>query len=637
MKETQDRESVRAFRSTFPEPEAVGFRSAAWRFGVPGPTESIDTYYPTIVDALVHAAEVQPPVGIRLLDEEDEDVAPTFRTHAEILSAAKKCASALLEKGLARGERVLIVLPTSFDFIVSFFGIMIAGGIPVPSYPPAMLEKLEIALDRLHHVARHAEVAFCITTPQLRKVLGDLATSHRGFRGVESMDALANRGEELGEATIAMLAPSDTAFLQYTSGSTGSPRGVRLTQANLCSNVHTQGQGVKMNRRDVVVSWLPLYHDMGLIGAVLCTVYYAIPLVLMSPLAFLSRPVRWLRAIHDYKGTISAAPNFSMALCVKRIRDEDRKGLDLSSWRVLLNGAEPVNYRHVVDFQRRFAENGFPENTILPVYGLAESTLAVSFPKPGEPVRYVVVRRRALAEGRVEFAEGQGTAAIVCLGTAMPGHELLVVDEAGMPLLEREVGHIVVRGPSVMRDYFHDEEETKRVLRNGWLWTGDLGFLHAGDLYVTGRAKDLIIARGHNYYAEDIERVAERVEGARPGGIVAFALIDEEKGTEVAILVCETTLTEEEASERKLASNLSEKISEQTGLKIDEVVLVAPGTIPKTSSGKRQRALTRQRYLADELVPQKTGKMRLALVFARSATGYLRMLTRSSEKRREPE
>ncbi len=612
----------------------IGFRSASWKFGVPGPTETIETFYPTIVHALVHAATVQPPIGVTLLGER-ETTAPTFRTQAEILSAAKKCASALLERGLVRGERVLIVLPTSFDFIVSFFGILIAGGIPVPSYPPAMVERIGVALERLQHVARHAEVAFCITTPKLRKVLGDLATSHAGFRGVESMDELSKRGEELGEATPVALGPEDTALLQYTSGSTGSPRGVRLTHANVCANVHTQGQGAHINRHDVLVSWLPLYHDMGLIGAVFCPVYYAIPLVLMSPVAFLGRPIRWLRAIQDYKGTISAAPNFSMALCVKHIREEERVGLDLSSWRVLLNGAEPVNHRHVVDFQRRFKENGFHENAILPVYGLAEAALAVSFPTPGDPVRYVVARRSALSEGRVELAEGAGTTTIVSLGKAMPGHELCVVDERGEPLAERNVGQIIVRGPSVMREYFRDEEATERALRNGWLWTGDLGFMHEGDLFVTGREKDLIIARGHNYHAEDVERVAEGVEGVRAGGVVAFSVVDQDRGGETAILVCETSLSREQARERSLADNLSKAVAEQTGLKVDEVVLVAPGSIPKTSSGKRQRALTRERYIAKKLVPRKTGKLRMALVLARSAAGYLRMLTRASDNRNE--
>jgi len=369
------------------------------------------------------------------------------------------------------------------------------------------------------------------------------------------------------------------------------------------------------------VSWLPLYHDMGLIGTLLFPIYWRFPLVLMSPLAFLQRPSRWLWAVHRHRATMSAAPNFAYGLCVKRVRPAEREGLDLSSWRFTLNGAEPVNLRTVTEFTRAFAPHGFRAETMLPVYGLAESCVAVTCPTPGQPVRHETVDRARLVDGHAVPASGKGSMALVGVGGPIPAHEVKIVDEHGATLPEREVGHIVVAGPSLMAGYVNDADATAAVLRNGWLWTGDLGYFAGGHLFVTGRAKDLIIVRGRNHYAEDLERAAERIEGVRAGGVVAFAVYDEEKASDLVVLVCETRVGGDEA--RALVTAVRERVSEHCAVGVDEVVLAPPGAIPRTSSGKRQRSACRELYLAGTLGKTRTGKFQLAMIFVRSRAGVL--------------
>ncbi len=643
---TRDEEvSVSAvFRSSFPhERFSGGFRTGAWKLGVARTAAELKPLHPTMLHALSAAARLTPKRGITLLAEDENDP-ETFLSYAQLYESARKVAAALVRKGFRRGDRALLVMPTSADLIIGFFGIQLAGGIPVPSYPPAALEKTELALERLKHIANHCKAKACLATPSLLAMLGELALSVKTLQHLRTVHSLIEEG---GKPSKVHVVSSDPAFIQYTSGSTGHPKGVLLTHRNITSNVHAIGQALKISHTDVGVSWLPLYHDMGLIGVLLFCIYWRLPLVLLSPTAFLMRPVRWLQAITKYKGTLSPAPNFAYALCAKRIRAADRTELELSSWRLALNGAEPVNVRTLRDFTEAFAPHGFTPSALYPVYGLAESSLAVTFPDlhagvkggstdVGDWVRYLVVDRIELAAGRVVQKKGQATVAVVSVGRALPGHDVLVVDDKGRALRERAVSHVIARGPSVMKGYFLDTEATQKVLRTGWLWTGDLGFYDGGELFITGRAKDLLIIRGKNFYAEDLERIAERLEGVRQGGCVAFGVYDEERAVDLSVMVCETRLVDE-AHRQMLAGAISEQVATQSGLVLDEVVLVPPGTIPKTSSGKRQRALTRQLYLEDALVLRKTGRLKLALVFARSGAGLLSLLRRRLTRRREPD
>jgi acyl-CoA synthetase (AMP-forming)/AMP-acid ligase II len=552
---------------------------------------------------------------------EKEGGAEQHATYRQIYHDAVRISANLARLGVGAGDRVLIVLPTSIEFVTCFFAVQFRKAIPVPAYPPFGL-RMKAGLEKLANVAIRAGSRLCITSARLEPLMGDLLLRAPVVSRLVVAEKLAT-GEEPSEHFRA--GTDDPAFIQFTSGSTGNPKGVLLSHRNLVNNIHAIGQALRINRSDVVVSWCPLYHDMGLIGVLLFSVYWRLPLALLSPTAFLARPSRWLRAIHRFKGTLSPAPNFGYAMCVNRVTAEEREGLDLSSWRFAMNGAEPVNHRTLVDFEKTYAPHGFSMDSLYPVYGLAEASLAVTFPRPGAGVRYELVDRQELANGRSVLSSGKASMAVVSVGRALPGHFVAVVDETGAPLPEREVGHVVVLGNSNMEGYFEDAEATGKVMREGWLWTGDLGYFADQNLYITGRAKDLIIIRGRNIYAEDVERVAERVPGVRPGCAVAFGidgLGGESGGAERAVLVAETRARDREEREA-LAGLIRQRVSEFCDVELHEVVMVEPGTVPKTSSGKRQRSQCKQLYLASDLKPPRASRLGVGLIVARSKIGLL--------------
>jgi acyl-CoA synthetase (AMP-forming)/AMP-acid ligase II len=608
----------RVFRDSFPETERSNFRTSVWAYGLPERPEDLQPIHPTLLHALATAAKLEESVGITLLPEK-EGGADRRVSYRRLYHDAIVISANLAALGVEPGDRVMIVLPTSLEFVACFFAIQFLRAIPVPAYPPVGL-RMKAGLEKLGLVATRAGSRLCITSARLRPLLGDLLLRAPVVTRLAIVEELAT-GDEPPDRFRS--SGDDPAFIQFTSGSTGNPKGVLLTQRNLVSNIHAIGQSLRINRHDVVVSWCPLYHDMGLIGTLLFSVYWRLPLVLLSPPAFLARPSRWLWAIHEHKGTLSPAPNFGYGLCVSRVTDQERVGLDLSSWRFAMNGSEPVNYRTLVDFERVYGRHGFSMDNLYPVYGLAESSLAVTFPRPGAGVRYEVVDRQELANGRAVLSSGKGSMAVVSVGRAVPGHCVAVVDESGAALPEREVGHVVVLGNSIMKGYYDDEEATARVLRDGWLWTGDLGYFADQSLYLTGRAKDLIIIRGRNLYAEDLERIAERLPGVRPGCAVAFGIDAMNGGTEQAVLVAETRTRDKEEREA-LAALISQRISEFCDVELHEVVIVEPGTVPKTSSGKRQRSLCRQLYQKGRLrPPPRASKLGVGLVVARSRLGLL--------------
>lgn len=607
----------RVFRSTFPKVEETHFRTDAWRDPTRRRGGKIEPYHPTMLHAFAVAAKHEAEIGITLVPEAEGEPERKM-SYRELYHAAMATAVRLDALGVRKGDRILVLLPTGFEFVTTFLGAQFLGAIPCPTYPPSGL-RVEMAIDRLCHVAEHAGARFCVTNRRIHAFLGELAMRVPTLEKIVDVEDLPARAERKLHPVVG---PEDAAFIQYTSGSTGKPKGVFLSQANVVHNIHAIGLALQIHRGDVTVSWLPLYHDMGLVGTLLFSIYWRIPLVLLSPVSFLLKPSRWLWAIHRHRGTLSPAPNFAYALCTRRVKPAEREGLDLSSWRLAMNGAEPVSYRTIVAFQRMYAPHGFRPEAMLPVYGLAESTLAVTFPPLGRLARYETVDRAALANGHVRAGSGAGSMAIVSVGTPVPGHEVVVVDEHGEPLPEHEVGHILVRGPSTMRGYYRDAAATEAILRGGWLWTGDLGYFSQGELYVTGRAKDLIILRGRNVYAEDLEAVAERVDGVRQGGAVAFAVYDEEEARDVVVMVAETSVADEKLRER-LVKEISQRVAEHCDVRLDEVVLVRPRTVPKTSSGKKQRSLCRELYLKHELESARSGKLGLAMVYVRSRAGFL--------------
>ena len=626
--------SVR-FRASFPTAE-MGFRTAAWMAPDEQDIES-QLHARSTLEALLLASTEE--VGIKFydptFDKTEDSMDFVYQSYGDIYASAGNMAGALRAEGIRAGDCVVLLMPTGFEFLRALFALQWLGAIPVPTYPPAAMEKVETGLERITHIANDCGAVAIIAAQSIASVIGAVARKAKSLRHILVAENLDLRTPEPPQANVGL---DDPCFIQYTSGSTGLPKGVLLTQRNIMCNIHVTGMGYQISHRDSFASWLPLYHDMGLIGGLFNPIYWRAGLALMSPMTFLMQPLRWLRMMSENATTITAAPNFAYGLVTKRSTPEDRAKLNLGPLRIALSGAEPVNVRTVDDFCEAFAPCGFRAESLFPAYGLAECSLGVCFGTPGKRFRRVTVDRQALASGRLEpRAEGEeGAVTLACVGKALPGHRIEIVDEMGAQLDYGEVGHIVASGPSVMAGYYKNPEATERVLQEGRLWTGDLGFLEKEGLYVTGRAKDLIIVRGKNFYAEDIERCVELLPNVRPSGVVAFAIYDDDLAKDTVICVVETKL-EDESARTKLAESVGESVSETFGLGIQEVVLVEPGTIPRTSSGKRQRSLTRDRYLAGALEKQETTGLKLVGVFAKSAMGFLALQGRKLSRRRVPE
>jgi 1-acyl-sn-glycerol-3-phosphate acyltransferase len=524
-----------------------------------------------------------------------EDDAAEEISYAQVHAGAVAVAAGLQGRGVQGGQTVAIMLPTGRDFFYSFYGVLLAGGVPVPIYPPARLSQLEDHLRRQASILGSARTSILITVPEGQRLARLLGAQVEGLRSVVTVEELSSGGD--AHAAPA-LQPEDIAFLQYTSGSTGTPKGVILTHANLLANIRAMGQVAGTSSREIFVSWLPLYHDMGLIGACFGSLYFACPLVLMSPLAFLARPEGWLWAIHQHRGTISAAPNFAYELCWRRIDDGAIAGLDLSSWQMALNGAEPISPETVTGFCERFAKYGFRPQAMTPVYGLAESSLGAAFPPPGRGVQLDRVQRDPFTRaGRAIPADQDGPTALrfVSCGRPLPGHQIRIVDATGYEVAERQVGHLQFKGPSATSGYFRNTEDTRHLFDGEWLNSGDLAYIARGDVYVTGRVKDLIIRAGRNIYPQELEEAVGNLPGIRKGCVAVFGSPDPVSRTERLVVVAETRETDAQAREQ-LRGQIDATVVDLLGNPADDVVLAPPQTVLKTSSGKVRRAACRERY-----------------------------------------
>jgi acyl carrier protein len=524
-------------------------------------------------------------------------------SYRDLLDGARAVAAGLRRFDIADGQRVAIMLPTGADYLHSFMGILLAGGIPVPIYPPARLSQVE------DHFRRHARIlenagVVCLITFAPAKQVSRLLTSHvPGLRHIVTVPELGDAGL-LSEAST--LAPDSVAFLQYTSGSTGSPKGVVLTHANLLASLRSMGEALEAKSTDTFVSWLPLYHDMGLIGAWLGSLVYGFPLVLMSPLTFLARPERWLKAIHAHRGTMSGGPNFAYELCLRRIQDADIEGLDLSSWRLAFNGAEPVSPRTVDNFIRRFEPYGLRARAITPVYGLAEATLGVAFTPVGRGMRTERVQRGPLTTEGSALAADDDDADVqvfVSSGVPIPGFEVRIVDDAGRETAERTEGRLEFRGPSNTSGYYRNPDETRALFHDDWLDSGDRGYVADGEVYVTGRAKDVIIRAGRNIYPYELEQAIGDIDGIRRGCVAVFGGSDPASGTERLVVVAETRETDD-MTRTALARRIEALTSDLLGMPADDILVASPGTVLKTSSGKIRRVALRNLYDRGTLAPR---------------------------------
>lgn len=542
------------------------------------------------------------PERLHLTVLQDEATALGALSYGELAARARRVAHGLIARDVAPGDRVALMLPTGVDFFIAFFGILYAGAVPVPIYPPMRLAQLEDHLRRQIGILQNAGACLLITMPEGRRLAALLRAQ------VETLNAAVSAADLEAPAPAADLPPineADSALIQYTSGSTGDPKGVVLSHVNLLANIRAMGDVIKASSADVFVSWLPLYHDMGLIGAWLGCMHFAAPLYVMSPLSFLVRPQSWLWAIHRYRATFSASPNFGFELCINKISDADLVGLDLSSLRMVANGAEPVSVQTLRHFIDRFGHYGFRAEAMAPVYGLAECSVGLAFPPLGRPpVVDRISRDRLSLYGVAEAAKPDDPKPleVVACGQPLPGHEIRIVDAAGHELDERREGRLEFRGPSTTLGYFRNETKTRELFHGGWLDSGDRAYMARGDVYITGRVKDIIIRAGRHLYPQEIEEAVANISGIRKGGVAVFGAADRKSGTERLIVLAETRLTDPQAR-MQLQARAQDVVTDVAGTPPDEIVLAPPRSVPKTSSGKIRRTAAKELYERGRIGP----------------------------------
>lgn len=580
----------------------------------------------TLIEVLsFHAGRYPDRPQLRLWKDELHSEVITYR---DLHEAGLRVANGLLLRGLISGDRVAIMLPTETDFFLALVGVLYAGGIPVPVYPPFRRSQVEDHLRRQACILGNAETRFLVIDDELRSIGSLLLGLVDSLAHIETVSALAESG---AISSPVLASPETTALIQYTSGSTGDPKGVVLSHANILANVRAMGQALEASSEDVFVSWLPLYHDMGLIGAWFGTLYFGAQAIIMPPLAFLADPGRWLRAMSRYRATLSAAPNFAFELCVKNVHDEDIQGLDLSTLRLVVNGAEPVLPATINRFTARFAGFGFRPEMLGPVYGLAENGVGLAFPPLGRAPLVDHIDRAALTrDGLAVPADAGDPTALrfVACGHPLPGHEIRIVDESGREAPDRVEGRLQFRGPSATSGYFRNDEKNRALFSGNWLESGDRAYLANGDVFITGRIKDMIIKSGRNIYPHEIEELVGQIEGVRKGCVAAIASSDPRTGSEQLVIVAESRLSETEAKDL-LRQRIVEICSDVLNISPDIVEIVPPHTVPKTSSGKIRRAATRELY---ESGLQRAGQSRLwwqlALLVLSGLAGRVRRLRR---------
>jgi acyl-CoA synthetase (AMP-forming)/AMP-acid ligase II len=570
----------------------------------------------TVNDALTRAA--LGAHGLRFVDADENELVMSW---SEVHDRARRLAGALAERGIRPGDRVAMVLPTGPDFMDAFFGALLAGAVPVPLYPPVRLGRLD---EYVHGTARMLELTgarVLLSDARTRLLLGRAVAIAQPALGCPTV-------AELREGAVAHEVPVDgeaLALIQFSSGSTVDPKPVALTHRALLTQVASLATLLRVpeGTPSTGVSWLPLYHDMGLIGCLLEAMYYPGSLVLIPPELFLARPALWLRALSRHHGVVSPAPNFAYGLCLKRIRDDELAGVDLSHWRYALNGAEPISADMQRRFVARFAPFGFRAESLMPVYGLSECALAVTFTNVDGAKRELAVDPGVLAEqGRA----APGSHCIVSVGAPVPGAAVEVRGETGAAMLDRQVGQVWIRAPFVMREYFGQAEASAAVIRDGWLDTGDRGFIDDGELFITGRGKDVVIIRGANHPPQLFEGCLDDVDGVRTGCAVALGYVPPDGANESLLILAERA----GAATSGLEERVTAAIVERTGIVPHAVVMLAPGTLPRTSSGKLRRGEALRRFQAGELTPP------LAVTPLRVGVQVIRSLAAFARRRLDP-
>lgn len=555
------------------------------------------TPFSTVAEAIALAGTHWPTKGYTFQDEAGAETPYSF---SEIEQKTASIAAGIQQAGLKKGDRIGIIVVEPEQFVLTFLAALRLGVVPVPLYPPLSMGNLDAYAQRTATILKSAGARMLVTSARLQNLLWSQVDL------VPSLDRLVRAEDLVANAapTYPEILPQDIAFLQYTSGSTSDPKGVVVTHSNLVANCSAfmGPHGLDLNPfHDVGVSWLPLYHDMGLIGFVIGPILVGLPIVFIPTIRFIKHPTCWLDTISRHKASASFAPNFAYALVARKARPEQLDRWNLSSMRVFGCGAEPIN----PDTMRAFIEVmssrcGLRREAILPAYGMAEATLAISFKPVSDHMRTMLVDAdRFQADGQVEAVDEGFEGAVfehVSCGTWFPGHEVSSQDPEGKLLPEGVEGELCLRGPSVTPGYFENPEATAAAFKDGWLRTGDLGYILDGEVYVTGRIKDLIILNGRNLHPQSIEWVAAQVEGVRKGNVVAISRPG--PASEELVLVLESREAQTDSQKATLIQQVRTRIQQEMGIVPADVVVLSVGSLPKTSSGKLQRRKTRQEYLA---------------------------------------
>ena len=550
----------------------------------------------TLPEALAAAARRYPERGIAIFDGRGRNV--ERRGYAELHAGAGRVAARLAARGVAAGEPVLIALPTSWDWMLAWFGTLLRGALPVATAGAGAMAAAGVQLDKLATVRSNLGA---------RLVLASSGFRDEAVAQVDNLRAedVVTIDELIAEATPAVAPPrldgdaDQTAFLQLTSGSTGVPRAVMISHRAALHNPLASAEAIGAplggpihTIADAMVSWLPLYHDMGLIGCLVLPLLTGLDTWIFRPQTFLARPRLWLDHLGRHGATFVPAPNFGYQLCVERISEENAEGLDLSSWCAALTGAEMVRSETTAAFCDRFGPHGFDPRAFRPCYGLAEATLAVTFDIEGRGVRTLPAPSGADAGFRL--------AEVVSTGRPIRDTAVRIVAPDRTRLAEDAIGEVEISGPGILQGYYNDPEATAATLSDGWFATGDLGFLHDGELYLTGRTKDVLIVHGHNLMPEDLERIADGVTGG--GGLARSAAFSVARGPggEEAVLVVEIDPKRPE-SRGEMAREIRVRVGRTVGLPLADVAFVRRGRIPRTTSGKMRRGEVRTMYLEGTL------------------------------------
>ncbi len=551
--------------------------------------------FSTVAEAIAQAGTHWPDNGFTFQDDAGAESTYSF---PDIERATAERVAGLQSLGLRKGDRVGIIIVEPEQFVLTFMAALRAGVVPVPLYPPLSLGNLDAYAERTSRILTSAGARLLVASSRLQNLLWGQVDA------VPSLERLI-KAEDLPTTDVAasfpVIEPDDLAFLQYTSGSTSDPKGVMVSHRNLVANANGIMSHMDMHPdRDKGVSWLPLYHDMGLIGFVISPILWGVSIVFIPTMRFIKRPTSWLQTIHDHRGTVSFAPNFAYALVARKSRPAQLDKWDLSCVKAFGCGAEPINPETMRAFTEVMSTRcKMPRNAMLSAYGMAEATLAISL----KPLQDVLRTHRVdaevfQAEGRVstldEGVEGPTFEHVSC-GVSFPEHEVAVLSEAGELLAEGLEGELCVRGASVTPGYFENPEATAEAFKGGWLHTGDLGYVLDGEVYVTGRIKDLVILNGRNIHPQSIEWVAAQVEGVRKGNVVAFSRPG--AASEELVVVCESRDARTDEARTEMARQVKSAIQKELSITAADIVIVEQGMLPKTSSGKLQRRKTRQQYL----------------------------------------